>query len=107
MLAKASGGLLTLCTSVFLYNSLFHRAFRPGSFGEELERVSLLPIPALQQQLGRLTSTFQPVTDTALWFCGSERGRNLPCALLSMPFPLRVYKRLLHITQMKNSLVLS
>lgn len=38
---------------------------------------------------------------------GSERGRSLPFTLLSIPFPVSVYKRLLHITQMKNSLVLS
>lgn len=38
---------------------------------------------------------------------GSERGCSLPFTLLSVAFPVSVYERLLHITQMQNSLVLS
>lgn len=97
-----------LCfTGFFLYNSLLHRAFQQGSFGEDLERVSYsfpLPSPAGSWHGPLHLPAGYNRGCVFLQTPGSERGCSLPFTLLSVAFPVSVYERLL---QMKNSLVLS
>lgn len=94
----------------FLYNSLLCRVFCQGSFWEDLETISSSSLPQLFSSTwhGSPPPSCLLVT-IAAWFCSLLVQRG---ARSSVMYPLVFlfllvfyYKRLLHITQMKSSLV--